>query len=212
MPDKRDTTGPLIFCSGASAERARDGARRLVSDGAAALLSFGLAGGLDPALEAGRVVLADYVVTPNGRHLPTDGAWRERLLAALGGRLTVVVAPVVGSEQPVLDPQAKRTLFEATSAAAVDMESHAVADVAREAELPFLVLRAIADPVGHRVPRIALAGLGADGRTRPGAVLRRLLVRPWEGAALLRIAADSARGLTALRRVARLGPSVLGLM
>ena len=52
----------IIARTGAVPERAEAAAESLVAKGAAALLSFGLAGGLDPTLRAGDLVLADRVV------------------------------------------------------------------------------------------------------------------------------------------------------
>ncbi len=52
--------------SGGDPARALSGAARLVAEGARALLSFGIAGGLDPALDPGDLVVADTVVAPGG--------------------------------------------------------------------------------------------------------------------------------------------------
>jgi hypothetical protein len=88
------------------------------------------------------------------------------------------------------------------------MESHVVAAVAREHGLPLLVLRAIADPADRAIPGPALAGLGPDGDARPLAVALRLLAAPWTLPALLRLAADSQAGLSALSRAVQcLGPA-----
>ena len=50
-----------VACSGGSAERARSEAARLVAEGAAALVSFGLAGGLAPELRPGDLLLPETV-------------------------------------------------------------------------------------------------------------------------------------------------------
>jgi adenosylhomocysteine nucleosidase len=49
--------GTLLTVSGMGAELAAPAACRLIEAGASALLSFGFAGGLDPKLRAGSVVL-----------------------------------------------------------------------------------------------------------------------------------------------------------
>jgi adenosylhomocysteine nucleosidase len=89
----------------------------------------------------------------------------------------------------------------------VDMESHAVATVAVAAALPFLVIRAIADPAGRALPPAALAGLSPTGEARPWAVLAALARRPGQLIALIRLIGDSAAGFAALGRAgSRLGP------
>ncbi|HZC87472.1 MAG TPA: hypothetical protein VE266_10795, partial [Steroidobacteraceae bacterium] len=61
--------GTLLILSGVGSAAAANGARRLLDAGARALLSWGLAGGLDPSLTAGTVVLPREVISPEGRVL-----------------------------------------------------------------------------------------------------------------------------------------------
>ncbi len=192
-------------CSGGDPARALSGAARLVAEGARALLSFGIAGGLDPALDPGDLVVADTVVAPGGERWETDRAWRDGLLAALAAARPVCGA-LAGSDRPVATAAEKRVLYETTGALAVSLEDHAVARAAGEARVPFAALRAIADPARRTLPLAALAGLGADGRVRIGAVLLRLAVRVWEAPALVVVACDAGRALTALRRAAAAAP------
>ncbi len=89
------------------------------------------------------------------------------------------------------------------------MESHAVAETAAHAGLPFVVIRAVADPFDQTLPRAASNAVGSDGEVRLRAVARALLEQPGELAALLRLAGQSGRALAALRRVALLvGPAL----
>lgn len=55
-----------VRCSGANAAAAYEHARALIKDGAEALLSVGLAGGLDPRLGPGAVVVANEVLVIAG--------------------------------------------------------------------------------------------------------------------------------------------------
>ena len=197
-----------VVCSGGDPGRAGDGARRLVDEGAQALLSFGLAGGLDPGLAPGALVIAEAVVSPAGAVHETNGPWRDALAAALASE-TPVIGRIAGSDRAVASVAAKRALRETSEALAVDMESHRVAAVAAETQAPFAVLRVVADPAGRTLPRAALAGLGPDGEINLGAVLGGLALRPWEAPAMVALALDAWRGLAALSRgVALTGPSL----
>ncbi len=195
---------PLVFCSGADAGRAQDGAARLIADGAEGLVSFGIAGGLDPALEPGELVLADAVVTPDGERVASDRGWRNRFLALSQSRQPVTVAAIAGADGPLTTLAAKRALSNVTGAAAVDMESHAVARAASAAGVPFLSLRAVADTAARAVPTCALSGVGSDGRMRPLPVLRELVLKPWELPALVAVGRDTGAALASLGRVAEL--------
>lgn len=205
----------LIAIAGASADRAAAAAARLVREGAAALMSFGLAGGLDPALASGILVVADAVVAPDGRRLPTDSEWAGRVLAAAPTNAMPNAMPgavpgaIVGSHQAVADPASKAALARTSGAVAVDMESHAVAAVAAAAGMPFLALRAIADPAERGLPLAALVALGPRGTIQPGPLLAALLRRPGDIRALLRLGGDARRARRALARAADLGPAFL---
>ena len=200
-------SGPLVRCDGMGPARAAEAARGLVSEGCCALVSFGIAGGLAPALAAGTVVLADAVLVPGGERFPTDAIWRTRLLGLLHGHVPTAGGIMIGSDVVIEGIDGKRRLHEDTGAVAVDMESHAVARVATEAGLPFLVLRAISDPADGRIPPAAMAGVDAKGGSRSWAVLAALLRRPGDLPALLRLRRDSAAAKAVLRRVASIaGP------
>jgi hopanoid-associated phosphorylase len=202
---------PSIFCSGANSARALEGARTLVSDGCAGLLSYGMAGGLDPGLDPGAVVVPDAVIAPGGELIETDKAWRQSLRAALGPSMEVSAQPLAGSDTLVSSVAAKKRLYRDTDAVAVDMESHAVARAARDGGVPFLALRVIADPAGRAVPEWIVRAISAGGRPRPGRILAGLLFRPWEVGVVIGLAGDSRKALGRLGRVALLAGPRFGL-
>jgi adenosylhomocysteine nucleosidase len=193
-------TGALVGCSGARAERGREEVVRLIEGGASGLVSFGLAGGLDPTLRPGALVLADAVALPDGRRMAVDAGWRARLAQALADARGGAVA---GSRRLLNTPAEKRALRRRSGALAVDMESHIVAEAAAAAGLPFVVVRAIGDPAERALPPAALAFIHPGGGIRPGAV-GGLLARPWELGGLIRLGLETRAALRALRRAAPL--------
>jgi hypothetical protein len=202
-----DGSAPLICISGGSVLRARAGAEELRSNGVIGLVSFGLAIGLAPVLRPGDVVLADSVVLPSGKSLPTHATWRAALLQRLSGSgLTLRVARIAGSDELPASTVAKRRAFQMTFAAALDTDSHAVAEVAAAAGLPLLVVRAVAEPAEEMRPAIAFAANGVDGQPRSLAVVGHLAMRPWEIPAAWRFSKNGRLALDALRRVAGVGP------
>ena len=169
------------------------------------LVSFGLAGGLAPDLAPGMVVLADWVAVP-GRRWNTDSGWRQRLLEACDG---AIVAGVVGSDTPVATRLARQQLRSATGASIVDMESHIVAEMAERMDLPFVVIRAVADGAGSDLPPAALIPLRSDGRPDLPRILTNLARSPSQLPDLLRLAHASRQAFASLGGVCRdLGPGL----
>lgn len=173
----------------------------------AALMSFGISGGLVPRLAPGTLILADAVLTTGGGRSPVDAAWRARLQAKLGAES----GDVLGGDAIVTSAAAKATLHAQGGAIAVDLESAVVAEAAGRAGLPFVVLRAIADPAERDLPPAAGLRLKPDGRPDLRAVFHSMLMEPAQIGALIRLARDTQKALRALTRaVAILGPLLSG--
>jgi len=193
------------FASGGDGERAREGAERLAADGVAGLVSVGHAAGLAPAARPGVLVLAESVVLPTGEALATDGPWREDVLERLtAAGLSAMVARAAGRDRLLASSGEKRAAFRAAFAASLDTESHAVALAAQAAALPFLVLRAVADPVEESRPAALGGTSGDDGLRRSLALAARLAGRPWEIGAFWRQRRLETLAGAALRRAAPL--------
>lgn len=169
------------------------------------VLSFGLAGALQPGLSLGDLFAAATVRDAERRFFP-DPAWTARLVALTGAR----PADLAGVDAAADSPQAKASLRLRTGAALVDMESHLAAAAARARELPFAVLRAVSDLPDDALPPAALAGMREDGAIDAAAVALRLLRDPRQLPALLRMASGSSAAFASLRRAAAAAGAGLG--
>jgi len=168
----------------------------------AGIISFGVAGALDPDLAPGTCVLATGVQTADG-FLCADAAWLRNLARRLPD---AVHGELAGLDAPLLAAVDKARLWRSSGACAVDMESHAAAMVAQRHGLPFAACRVVLDPAWRSVPRCALAAMGADGNTAVGPLLRALAAAPGELGPLCILTWDALRARRALGRVrARLG-------
>jgi len=193
----------VLYVSGMGAARARQGAERLLADGARALISLGTAGALAGGLDAGAVILPERILRGDGGQHIVHAGWRAAAAAALPARgIPVVGGALLHADHVIGSAAEKRALHEGSGAAAADMESGALAELADARDVPFLALRVIVDGAGIAIPASALAGADAYGRTRAGALLLSLLRRPADLPALLRLAGDWRAAARRLRLLA----------
>ena len=163
------------------------------------VISFGVAGGLDPALKPGDVVVATEVLAGDTRWL-AGLTLNEELIARVAlGRSRVVRGGLAGVERVLAARSCKAALRLETGAAAVDMESHIAAAYAAEAGLPFAALRVIADPADRALPALAVTAIKANGDIDMRKVLSGVARNPMMLRALVSTGIDFNRALRSLR-------------
>lgn len=138
------------------------------------LVSAGIAGALIATLKAGSVVRGGEVVDAD------SGAQFE---AANGDSVIVTVSSVSG-------PAEKRNLADRYKADVVDMESAAVAAVAREQGTEFMVLKAISDELEFEMPPMA-EFVDGDGKFETARFAAFIALRPKWWSAVRQLAANS---------------------
>ena len=117
------------------------------------ILSIGYAGGLDPKLMVGDVVLADHVLKINTGHddcisYPIDLKQLELLEeSACSNKVVFHKGKIITVDHVVGDPNVKQELGLRYNALAVDMETAVLVAYAAEQKIPFLSLRGISDTV-----------------------------------------------------------------
>jgi adenosylhomocysteine nucleosidase len=201
MQEARIAAGPgmTVICSSSDPRQLR--ALLTVFDPSTirGVISFGVAGGLDPTLRCGDVVVATEVLAGDDRWL-TGLALNEALIARVAmGRRRVVRGGLAGAEQVVVHRSVKAALHLETGAAAVDMESHIAAAYAAEAGLPFAALRVISDPATRALPALALAAIKPNGAIDLRKVLRGVARNPTTLRDLVSTGIDFNRALRSLR-------------
>jgi adenosylhomocysteine nucleosidase len=199
--------GTLVAVSGMGGAAAAHAARGLIEAGATALVSWGMAGALDPELNAGAVCVPYEVVAMDGTSLVTARHWREPLAASIATRRPVACGKLLTTSQAIDTVAAKQAAYRETGAAAVDMESFAVAQVAATHGMPFIAVRVIVDTAADRVPRAILAA-SQCGRVQIWRLIWGLVLAPADVAPLIRLTRRYRVATRSLRAVAGAGPLV----
>jgi adenosylhomocysteine nucleosidase len=195
----------LLAVSGAGPEAAARAAASLAEAGAEALISWGCAAALAPELAPGDLVLAEYILAADGEVLQASPHWRHCLHdIAAGAGLRVHDGLLAESASIVATAAAKHSLHAASHAIAVDMESAAVARAALYLHLPFLAVRAIADPAAMAIPQAVLRAMDAQGKVSVPRLLAYALLHPTEFIGLLHLGRYFSAAMKTLRQTSAL--------
>jgi hypothetical protein len=197
--------GSLLIVSGMGAQAATRAAAALVAAGARNLLSFGLAGALDPALRAGTMLLPDAVTDDTGAVHRTCAAWRERLAARAGAGVGPQGGTLLSLEQPLMTSASKSEAWARTHAYAVDLESFAIGSVAMREQIEFAVARVVVDTAVDNLPPSITLATDSRGAVHPTRLLSGLLRSPADLFALLRLARRYRAAMASLRHLGRQG-------
>ena len=201
VQEARIAAGPGMFviCSSSDPRQLRALLATLDSTTFRGVISFGVAGGLDPALKSGDVVVATEVLAGDARWLAGLSLSDELITSVALRRRRVVRGGLAGVEQLVAARACKAALRMETGASAVDMESHIAAAYAAAACLPFAALRVISDPAGRALPALALGAIKPNGEIDLRKVLRGVARNPLTLRSLVSTGIDFNRALKSLR-------------
>lgn len=177
----------IWFC-GIGAQAARNAASQLQINGADALVSFGVAGALEPGLKPGDLVLPESIIL-EGETYPVASIWRNQLQQSLhSSQINIVNKAIASSLKTLTTEQEKQSFAEKTGACAVDMESGAIAEVAANHGMPFIAIRAIIDPIEFSPPEALLSAIKPDGSVNVLRLVILILNRSVSISSLLQLA------------------------
>ena len=171
--------------------------RRSEVDG---VLVLGVAGGVDPDLDTGDLLLADRYALQNGAAQgagqaikPDSQMLKSAEQAALNLSIPVCNGSALTVDHLVAEPEEREELRTQYQVQSVNMEDYRVAEAAQKAGVPFLSVRVVLDTAGQRLPGY-LPGLAKS----PYKVLTNVLLMPWRIPAMLRLKSQLQLGQAVL--------------
>ncbi len=202
--------GIWLTISGMGAQRAQTAAKLLLQRGATALLSWGIAGALDDKLSLGNLILPKIILSADGEASTVTQNWHEHLYRHLAGRFTIHLEPLVETKKVASTALHKQALHTDFGAIATDMESAALARLAKEASVPFLAIRAISDTAQMAIPKQLLKVVNSIGDLPRQHILTGVILNPRDWLVIAKFAWGVHAAQTSLRRVVGyLGPQKL---
>jgi adenosylhomocysteine nucleosidase len=193
----------VLAYSGAGANNARNASELLITQGATRLISWGCAAALSETLKSGDLVLADALIDAEGAQISIDPDWHGYAKNLLSTSLQVHTGSLAESNYIVAASQDKKHLHAQTGAVALDMETIAIAKVARQHQLPFLAIRAIADPVNMNLPEAVNHSLNNQGDIMLGKLLLFIALHPSELPGLIKLGLHFNNAKNTLKLVAK---------
>ena len=179
--------------------RAEQVARALCAEGIDALVSFGIAGAVSPALGSGDLLLPEAVQW-DGQEFETDTCLQQCLHPVTDNGVVIAQGKHAGVDGVVGQVVDKRAFFARTGVLALDEESGALAATAHLHGVRLVVVRAVADTAAQSLPEEAGGWTDLAGNTRHSRVLVDILRRPSLLATLPQMARGFARALATLRQ------------
>jgi hopanoid-associated phosphorylase len=201
VQEARIAAGPgmMVICSSSDPQQLRSLLTVFDPTSIRGVVSFGVAGGLDPSLKAGDIVVATEVTAGDARWLAGLSLSEEHIARAAMKRRRVVRGVLAGAEEVIVAQARKAALHMKTGAAAVDMESHIAAAYAAQYGLPFAALRVISDPAHRTLPSLAKDAIKPNGDIDLGMILRGVARNPKTLRALVSTGIEFNRALRSLR-------------
>jgi nucleoside phosphorylase len=183
------STAVTAGITGIGPARAMETTRRLLGSFAVDLVvMIGVAGGLDPSLGIGDLVVPESVLDgATGRHYrPTTPVGHTP-------------AGVLHTSATIVHDDAEFDRLRAAGVVALDMETAGVGAVCEAEHRPWYVFRAVSDRVADGiVDQSSLAMTRPDGSADLGAVARLVLRRPRVLGQLVKLGRDTARATAAI--------------
>lgn len=167
-----------VMLTGMGSDNAQLGAHKLIQAGCTQLISWGCAGALAPHLKSGDLIMPKAL---------NNAAWQAKIINHLTIDKNIVQGALYNSKMIIHLALEKHALHTESNAVAVDMESHAIADIAKQHQLPFLALRCIVDPANFDLPYALAKACNAQGQISIPKLLAYIMRQPAEILPLIRL-------------------------
>jgi adenosylhomocysteine nucleosidase len=194
--------GALVISSAGNGPLLRSRLKGITHDKVRAVISFGIAGALEPSLQPGDLLVGGRVVSDEMSWSADPELSKFITARAKAAGINAKDGVVLGHDGiQAVDPKSRAALRAQTKADLVDEESHIAAEFAKSENLPFSLIRAVADPASSTLAPAATLPLNPDGTPDTGSVIGSLFKNPGQIGGLLEVKHDMDAALATLTAV-----------
>lgn len=145
----------IYLClSGIGDNSARAAMQSLLKHNIDGVVSWGVAGAIDPKLNFGDILISETVLYNNDKYTCSLN-WFNNINQELQNNYSFIKSGMMVTNQEICSSiENKTSLYENTGASAVDMESGAIAELAQSENIDYLILRAISDNANTAIPEV----------------------------------------------------------
>jgi len=199
----------LVAHAGTGPANAIKATELLLAKGSTQLISWGCAAALDHSLNAGDLCVPKIIIAENQQRYPTNPDWQQHTTKLLSELHAIHSDPLSESCSLVSTQTDKKALHDAFGSVALDMESAAIAKIAKKANIPYLVIRAIADPANMDMPDAITYALNNEGIVNIKKLIIYLLTHPNEIPSLIKLGLAFQSARRTLKYAARVLESII---
>jgi nucleoside phosphorylase len=191
----------VIYLSGIGKENAMIASEKLVQKGASCLLSWGTAAALTEDITPGTIVIPKEIITEKRESIHTDSQLRNILLNHLPLKGPVESAPLCETGGLLWNEAQKLSLSKRTHAKTADMESAAVAIIAKKFDIPFMAIRSVSDSSKMSIPPSVSSNM-KGGTTDIMGIVKQAIMTPNDWLPMIKLYYNFTKAQKSLRSVA----------
>ena len=192
----------IFLClSGIGYESAYSASKLLLGLNIDALISWGVAGAIDSSLTSGDLIISKSIINNDKNYKATDN-WIKRISDSCKDEAYKIVdGDIASSKEMCASVADKKLLFKKTSALAVDMESAAIAELAKNNNIDFIALRTIADTAETNIPEAVIKHTDNLGKPKLNLFILSCILKPAQIREIFILAKSYQKSLKTLRKL-----------
>ncbi|MBL8686939.1 MAG: hypothetical protein JNK86_05685 [Alphaproteobacteria bacterium] len=168
------------------------------------IISFGFAGGLDPSIPVGGIIIPTAIRTIDNLLFEVHRNWRKKIIHLMAG-IRIYSGTMLGSDNPIIEKKIKADIYHKFGTIAVDMESHVVASICNKNDVPFCAIRVVIDTANTSLSKQTADIMQKDGSISVSRAIKTILNYPRALKELMILGKQYHHAYRQLNNVARLG-------